>query len=128
MAHLEGDAGHLELKLHDDKGDLELWLTEDEKGTAPIDLPLDAKISVTFVDMDNKVVTLAVRNTEKNEDEDGLPNIRDGKTNYFIFPGDTGADASWLQGKAFRAKVVVSFEHAGKTVKSEAFELAPHTH
>ena len=64
----------------------------------------------------------------KNEGEDGLPNVRDGKTNYFIFPGETGADASWLQGKDFKAKVKVSFEHAGRAISSEAFELIPHTH
>ncbi len=96
VAPFEG--GHLELKLHDDKGDLELWLATDPN-----------------INKDN-------------EDEDGLPNIRDGKTNYFIFPGDTGADASWLQGKDFKATVKVSFDHAGKAHASEEFELVPHTH
>ncbi len=127
-ALLDG-AGHLELKLHDDKGDLELWLTKDEEGEKPLDLPLTAVIQVTLVhDAKPTTVELRVRNTEKNEDEDGNGNIRDGKTNYFIFPGDTGADASWLQGKAFKAKAVVAFEMDGAQVRSARFELVPHDH
>ena len=37
-------SGWLELKLHDDKGDLELWLTPRRAGgPPPMDLPLDAR-------------------------------------------------------------------------------------
>ena len=46
---------------------------------------------MTFVDVKGKVVELRVRNATKNEDEDGTANVRAGKTNYFIFPGETGA-------------------------------------
>ncbi len=121
-------AGHLELKLHDDKGDLELWLAKDVKVSQPFDLPMDAKIKVVFIDHKNREATLAVRNREKNEDEDGTPNVRGGKTNYFIFPGDSGQDASWLKGKEFQSIVTVSFEHAGRKYVSEEFALVPHTH
>lgn len=120
--------GHLELKLHDDKGDLELWLAKDEKMATPYDLPLDASITVTFADHGNKAVSLAVRNREQNEDEDGTPTLRDGKTNYFIFPGDTGADASWLMGADFVSQVTVKIEADGKTFVTQPFELRPHTH
>jgi hypothetical protein len=120
--------GHLELKLHDDKGDLELWLATDEEIETPYDLPLDATIEVTLVDEGNRSVTLRVRNAEANEDEDGTPNIRDGKTNYFIFPGDTGADASWLMGASFASDATVVFTADGVRHETEPFMLRPHTH
>ena len=120
--------GHIELKLHDDKGDLELWIAKDDGITQPLDLSLDVKPTVTFVDHDGRKVELAVRNTDKNEDEDGNPNIRGGKTNYFIFPGDTGADASWLKGKEFRSIVSVSIPAEGGALTSAEFVLKPHTH
>lgn len=119
--------GFLELKLHDDKGDLELWLTQDEGGLTPFDLPLDAIIKVTFPTL-KKTVKLQIRNNTKNEDEDGLGNIRDGKTNYFIFPGDTQADASFLVGKSFSAEVIVSFASSGVDYATSPFKLFPHTH
>jgi cobalamin biosynthesis Mg chelatase CobN len=120
--------GYVELKLHDDKGDLELWIAKDAEFKTPIDLPLSASPTVTFVDKDGKQLQLAVRNKHQNEDEDGKPNNRNGKTNYFIFPGNTGIDASWLKGKAFRAKVIVAFEQDGIQRTTKAFILSPHTH
>lgn len=84
------DAGFLELKLHADKGDLEVWIGTDEKLASPFDLPLDTKVTVTFLDRDNRTVQLAARNRDRNEDEDGKANVRGGKTNYFIFPATRG--------------------------------------
>ncbi len=128
FAGADGKAvGHVELKLHDDKGDLELWLATDEGITKPFDLSLADKITVTFHGRD-KSVTLAVRNTDKNEDEDGTANNRSGKTNYFIFPGDTGADASWLMGKDFSCPVSISFSSGGTKYSTQQFTLIPHTH
>ena len=121
-------AGHLELKLHDDKGDLELWLAEDAAITKPFDLPADAKITVSFQGARMDSATLAVRNADKNEDEDGNPNMRNGKTNYFIFPGDSGADSAWLTGSDFKARVIVSFESPAGEFKTGQFLLVPHTH
>ena len=121
-------SGFAELKLHDDKGDLELWLTKDESGSEPLDLPLDSKISVTFPDLKQKPVQLQVRNKEKNEDEDGNANIRNGKSNYFIFPGDSGADASFLLGKDFASKAVIQVSGDGMAFETAPFELRPHTH
>jgi len=119
--------GFLELKLHDDKGDLELWLTKDGKGTVPFDLPLETTLKVSFPDLEQDSVTLQVRNTEKNEDEGGTPTIRDQKTNYFIFPGDTGVDATFLMGTEFSTNVVVSFSVDGTNYVSAPFKLVPHT-
>lgn len=125
-----GSQGFLELKLHDDKGDLELWLAKDEKVTEPFDLPLASEIQVEFIDVGGRTVTLRPRNQQQNEDEgeDGKPNIRNGETNYFIYPTAAGEDASWLQGKEFSSIVVVSFTADGQPVKSEEFVLKPHEH
>ena len=116
--------GQLELKLHDDKGDLELWLMDADG--KPFDLPIDAVIGVAFES--GKNVELRVRNKDQNEDEAENANNRDGMTNYFIFPGDTGGDASWLMGKAFKDQVTVSFSRKTTTFKSDKFELTPHVH
>lgn len=128
VAALEGGAGFVEVKLHDDKGDIELWIAKDEGITQPMDLPTDAKITVSFPHTKYPVATLAVRNMEKNEDEDGVATMRDGKTNYFIFPGDSGQDASWLMGADFSEKAVVEIRAGGTTWKTGVFELHPHGH
>jgi hypothetical protein len=120
--------GFVELKLHDDKGDLELWIAADKGMKTPFDLPLASEVTVTFTSMKSRAVTLAVRNKDKNEDEDGLANNRDGKTNYFIFPGNTGGDAKWLMGKTFEATVTVSFDTPQGKVATQAFTLKPHAH
>ncbi|MDZ4656088.1 MAG: hypothetical protein SH868_00775 [Bythopirellula sp.] len=122
------EVGFLELKLHDDKGDLELWIGKDRQMKEPIDLPADTKIDVSFKDLPGKSATLTVRNNEKNEDEDGNANLRNGLTNYFIFPGSSGQDASWLVGKEFKSKVEVTLTADGERYRSEEFVLIPHTH
>ena len=120
--------GYLRLKLHDDKGDLEIWLVRDADFSQPFDVPLDSTITVTFTGKDNRTVTLAVRNRNRNEGEDGKANVRDGKTNYFIFPGDTGTDASWLKGADFLSTVKVGFSADAKKYATSQFVLRPHTH
>jgi hypothetical protein len=112
-----------ELKLHDDKGDLELWLGTDPRLATPFDLPLATVATVAFPKL-NKSVTLKVRNSQANEDEDAKPNIRDAKTNYFIFPGDTGADASWLMGATFSSEAKITLGE----LTTPVFKLIPHTH
>ena len=119
--------GTAELKLHDDKGDLELWLTN-VAGTAPFDLPLDTVITVSFPKLVQKAVELRVRNTVNNEDEDGVGTIRSGKTNYFIFPSNNKTDASFLIGRDFSSDVVISFSTADKRYITKPFILRPHTH
>jgi len=124
----DGTTGFIELKLHDDKGDLELWIAEDEKIATAMDLPIDSKITVTFEKPKATAVTLQARNKDRNEDEDDKANNREGKTNYFIFPGETGADASWLMGKDFEGHVTVTFSDGDKKFESVEIELIPHTH
>ena len=128
VARLGSSAGWIELKLHDDKGDLELWVTRDKAGKEPFDLPLATRPNVTFIDREGRQVTLAPRNTVKNEDEDGKPTLRDGKTNYFIFPGETGADAAWLKGKTFESIVTVCVPTEAGALTADEFVLQPHTH
>jgi hypothetical protein len=121
-------AGFVELKLHDDKGDLELWLGKDREMDEPIDVPADTVIRVTFTDLAGKTAELRVRNNQQNEDEDGTANLRNGKTNYFIFPGNSGQDPTWLMGADFRSNVKLTFTVDGKSYASEEFLLVPHTH
>lgn len=122
----EPDFGFLELKLHDDKGDLELWLARDRDITLPFDLPLAAEIMVEFLDRKGRRVTLRVRDKTSNPDEDGKSNVRKGRTNYFIFPGETGEDARWLRGVDFESSVRVLFVHDTVAYVSDDFELRPH--
>jgi len=123
-----GTTGHLELKLHDDKGDLELWLANDPDISDPFDLPVGATVEIEFVDVGGRKVALRPRNTLANEDEGGNPNVRDGKTHYFIYPGQGGEDASWLRGSEFQSIVIVRFSRAGTSYSSEEFVLKPHAH
>ena len=128
ITQADSKVGYLRLKLHDDKGDLEMWLARDAEFAQPFDLPLDSTITVTFTDKESRTTTLRVRNRDKNEDEDGGPNVRDGRTNYFIFPGATGEDAAWLKGADFLATVKVAVSADGKDYTTSPFVLRPHTH
>ena len=128
--------GFLELKLHGDAGDLELWLyggfamsnvvTKMAGGKpTPFDVPKETVVRVSFPSHD-KAVELRVRNGEQNEDEDGTPNMRAGRTNYFIFPGESGQDPAWLVGEKARYVVQVAFEAEGKQYACDPFVFVPH--
>ena len=64
---------------------------------------MDTTLAMTFPDHEREV-TLEVRDQERNEDESGTVTVLNGATNYFIFPGETGVDASWLMGPDFAAQ------------------------
>ncbi len=115
--------GTAEIKLHDDAGDLEVWLTRGGHGGEPWRLPLDTTLELDFPGLGQKV-TLAVRDRERNEDESGASTIHEGATAYFVFPGETGADASWLKGEDFAAKAELGFAAA----TTGSFVLRPHAH
>lgn len=133
-AHAPERRAFLELKLHGDAGDLELWLYDrfpvsNWKTVGkpdPFDVPKEAVMRITFLSHAGKTVELRVRNHEQNEGEDGNPNMRAGKTNYFIFPGESGADAQWLVGEKGRYVVSVAFEAEGKSYACDPFVLVPH--
>ena len=132
--------GFLELKLHGDAGDLELFLyaTAGEQAwgrsstgtTTPFDIPKETVVKLSFPSHGGKTIELRVRNDDKNEDEDGNPNMREGGvTNYFIFPGESGQDPAWLIGEtvtSWRGLVSVAFEVAGKPFLADPFVLVPH--
>jgi hypothetical protein len=118
--------GFLELKLHGDAGDLEIWMSTDGAMEKPFDIPAETILKASFLAFDGRSVDLKVRNNDKNEDEDEKPNMRDGKTNYFIFPGESGADPSWLKGEEFRSMVKITFTVDGKTFETPPFTLVPH--
>ncbi len=115
--------GTAEIKLHDDAGDIEVWLTQGGHGGEPWLLPVETSLAMDFPAIE-KQVTLAVRDNERNEDESGASTIIDGATAYFIFPGETGADASWLMGAEFAAKAELRFEEA----TTGSLILRPHVH
>ena len=115
--------GTVEVKLHDDAGDIEVWLTRGGRGGEPWRLPLDTTLAIDFPALE-KAVTLAVRDKERNEDESGASTIQDGATAYFVFPGETGADASWLMGTEFAAKAELKFGES----TTGSFVLRPHIH
>ena len=78
---------------------------------------------------ENKSIELADRNGDQNEDEDSTPNMRNGGTNYFIFPGESGQDPEWLVGetvKSWRGLVSMAFEANGKSYSCDPFVLVPH--
>lgn len=125
----------LELKLHGDAGDLELWLYQgfavsnwSASGArpTPFDVPAETVVRLTFSSHDGKAIELRVRDKDKNEDEQGTPNMRDGRTNYFIFPGESGQDPEWLVGEKNRYNVAVAFEADGKSYACDPFVLVPH--
>merc|ERR1712190_585078 len=132
MSVLEDESGKhvgfIELKLHDDAGDLELFLCKDGAMSQPLDFPASTTITVTFATHDNRSVQLNVRNNDQNEDEDGNPTMRDGKTNYFIFPGESDQDPEWLIGEKFRSTTTVTFTAEGKTYTAPPFILVPRQH
>ena len=115
--------GTAEVKLHDDAGDLEVWLTQGGFGGDPWRLGVDTTLILTFPDLEQEVV-LAVRDSERNEDESGEATVVDGTTNYFLFPGDTGIDASWLMGTEFAAKAELRIEES----TTGPFVMRPHVH
>lgn len=118
--------GFLELKLHDDAGDLEMWICRDGCMSEPLDFPATTSVTVTFPTHDNRSVTLAVRNMDKNEGEDGNENMRDGRTNYFIFPGESDQDPEFLIGEKFRSTTTVTFTADGTNYVAPPFVLVPH--
>ena len=115
--------GTVEIKLHDDAGDLEVWLKSGGYEGDPWRLPTDTTLTLNFPAL-NKSVTLAVRDQDRNEDESGSSTIVEGNTNYFVFPGSTDEDASWLMGADFAAKVELRFKEA----TTGSFVLRPHIH
>ncbi|MFM1848928.1 MAG: hypothetical protein RL417_2402 [Pseudomonadota bacterium] len=118
---------YAEIKLHDDKGDIELWLAQSADFKTSLLLPVATRLSLTFREHP-KTIALAVRDEKSNKDEDGVSHLKDGGTDYFVFPGETGADAAWLQGGEFIDEAALSIEGAALGVSCPVITVVPHTH
>jgi len=117
-----------EVKLHDDKGDLEVWYTQVREGRGPLSLELDTPSVVTFPLLDLKT-DLFVRNLKQNEDEDGKPTTRNGKTNYFIFPTLEDQDPKPFLGESFASPAILTVgDSINPHLQSTSFLLVPHVH
>ena len=115
--------GTVEIKLHDDAGDLEVWLKRGGYEGDPWLVSSKTVLTLNFPALDKRVI-LAVRDHERNEDESGASTIVEGNTNYFVFPGATETDATWLMGADFAAKGELIFENT----TTGLFVLRPHIH
>lgn len=112
--------GWAEVKLHGDAGDLELWLARDIRLSSPLTVPVGAVARLDLAGP-GRAVELRARDSVTNKDERGRPTVADGRTYYLVFPGETGADASWLMGEDFRSPARLTVE--GLTAE---LELKPH--
>ena len=112
-------------RLYASAGKATAWQTHTGK-PVPLDMPKETVIRLAFPSHAGKTLEMHVRNSDKNEDEGGTPNMRDGRTNYFIFPGKSGQDAEWLKGEEWRGIVTVAFEAEGKSYTCDPFVLVPH--
>ena len=110
--HGEGLKGWAELKLHAAGGIVECWLASDQKLQNPYDLPLDTTLKLEYI-VRGESLSFKVRDIEQNPSLDGLPNIRDGATNYFLTQG------------AKEGNVVLSFSSGGRGVRSGFLYLLP---
>jgi hypothetical protein len=113
-------AGWAEVKLHGDAGDLELWLARDNRISSPLPVPV-AAVAKLELSGPGRTVELRARDAQANKDERGRVTVSDGRTHYLVFPGETGADASWLKGEDFRSPARLTVE--GLTAE---FDLKPH--
>jgi hypothetical protein len=113
-------AGWAEVKLHGDAGDLELWLARDYRITSPLLVPV-AVVAKLELAGPGRALELRVRDAAANKDERGRVTVAEGRTHYLVYPGDTGADASWLKGEDFRSRARLTLE--GLTAE---FDLKPH--
>ncbi len=114
--------GWVEVKLHGDAGDLELWLARDIRIADPLTVPVATVAKLELLGP-ARTVELRVRDAQSNKDERGRVTVADGRTPYLVFPGETGADASWLMGEGFRSRARLSVGEL-----TAEFELVPHSH
>eukprot|EP01052_Picozoa_sp_SAG31_P035768 SAG31_NODE_4360_length_3312_cov_2.190787_5_plen_125_part_00 len=117
--------GQPKIRLYKSAGEQTSWQSHAGK-PVPFDLPKETVIRLTFPSHEGKALEMHVRNNDKNEDEEGTPNMREGGTNYFIFPGKTGQDPEWLKGEKWRGIAKVAFEANGKSFACDPFVLVPH--
>ena len=127
VAIMDGEAlsGHAEVRFHAEFGELEVWLGTDASMSSPLDVPVATVLMLRTATGDSAGTRLAVRDPERNEDEEGNVNVRDGATNYFVYPTDYSEEPSPPVGASGDTPVFIEFEAGGKTYRTSEFELVP---
>jgi hypothetical protein len=119
--------GFIELKFDPNTAELELWIANDHAIKRPIYLPADAEVMVSL-EAPAHHLRLVLRDRERNEDFNGTPNMRDGKTYYFTFPGDSDEESSWLMDDEIDTPATVTFVIDGEPVVVGPFRLVKEQH
>ena len=118
----DAPCGFLEACLDGATGALEMYLTDLDH--APLRVAQNAFFAVK-VPKFGRAVKLGLREPTENRDGSGTVTMVDGRTNYFVFPGTTGSDASWLTGLDWRASVEVRARADGRVIEAKPFVLVP---
>ncbi|MDF3129695.1 hypothetical protein P0Y35_10860 [Kiritimatiellaeota bacterium B1221] len=121
-------SGWAEVKLHDDKGDIEVRYQEVEDPAKPLLLPPETVNVLLFPELKLQA-DLFVRNLDENEDEDGVPTLMNGETHYFIFPTREDQDPKPFLGKKFASPArLLLGDPSEPQLMSPGFLLLPHVH
>lgn len=119
--------GRMEWKLDSEAGRLELWIVTGGGDGEPFDIPVDERITLLLHDID-RAIDLTVRDRDENVDSDGYITVRDGGTNYFVYPLGEGEAAKWLRDAAFSSRAGATFLRDGVRYTCAAFTLVPFDH
>ena len=121
------EVGRMEWKLDTDAGLLEVWISSGGGDGMPFDLPVTERVTLTFHDLDRSI-DLVVLDPVENVDSDGYATVREGRTNYFVFPVGEGVDVAWLEDDAFASQVSATFMRDGTLYTGAVFKLVAYDH
>lgn len=117
-------SGYAEIRFHAEFGEMEAWLGTDASMSSPLDVPVATQLVMRSTAASGGETRLAVRDQERNEDEEGNVNVRDGATNYFVYPTDYSEEPARPVGASGDTPVFIEFEAGGKKYRTSEFRLA----
>ena len=121
------EAGRIEWKLDTKTGRIEAWILTGGGDGEPFEIPVDARLTLTFHDLDRSL-DLVVKDPQANVDSDGYATVRDGRTNYFVYPVEATDGPAWLKDAAFASEVSATFIRDGIRYTGALFTLMPFDH